>query len=148
MALAAVGGVLLVVLLVAAGTRPSPLWHSLGVLLAVGAAAAAIAVVAHPWRRWRGDEAVARYVGERSGDGDLVLSAVELARALERQAHEGTQEEPGPSDAPLLVGSPSLARAHVEQAAARLSSPANRGLVPLAPARRRTLALASTLLLY
>ena len=80
---AAVAGLAGLVLLGVAGAgRPSPWWAlaGWGFGAAVVAATAGIGIAA--FRRWRADEAVARFVGQRTASGDLVLSAVELGGLL------------------------------------------------------------------
>ena len=85
-ALVLVGGAALsfAYLLMAGAGQPSPAWRTGFVALVVVASATALAALLRPLGRWRRDEPVARFVGERTGSGDLVLSAIELGSSLSR----------------------------------------------------------------
>lgn len=138
LALALSGPCLFGLLWVAAGASPGPLWRVLGGLTGGGALLLAAIAVGRALRRFRHDEPVARLVGERTGEGDFLLSAVELSRALPELV------------ARPELGSPELARAHLAEAARRITaqgaSPAQ--VAPWLPPRNRLIAAGLVAALY
>ncbi|MSP62965.1 MAG: DUF4175 family protein [Myxococcales bacterium] len=118
-------GAALVLLCGAALLGPSAVWRTLGWLLGLGAIAGLARAVALPLAAWRRDEAVARFVGERTGTGDLFQSATELAATL-----PALEAEP--------VVSAELVRALLRAAASRARQLDVHALVDLRRARRRS----------
>ncbi len=128
-AFAAAAGALLGVLVGAGLFGPAPVWRSLGWAIVVGALVAGGRAVLKPLFAWRGDEAVARFVGKATGTGDLLLSASELGAAFERLGSYGASTE--------------LARAVIAQALDRSRSIDPKRLIDLRPARRASAAAAA-----
>jgi hypothetical protein len=126
-ALAVVAGAMLVLIALAATAHPSTAWRSAWWSFVLGALVALAWAAGRPFLslRLRADEPVARIVGERTGAGDLYVSAVELARAL-----PSLEAEPA-------LGSAELARAHLAAAVSRLDGTEPGALVELRPDWRR-----------
>ena len=119
----------MLLLCLAGGARPSAAWRvGWWVVVGLGSAAAGATLIG-PLGRWRGDDKVARFVDDRTGAGDLYLSAVELAAAI-----PGFESQP-------QSGSPGLARAHLSSAAQRLSKADPAAMVEWLPSRRRRAAV-------
>ncbi len=103
-----IGVGVLVVMLAGAALVPGAGWRPLALLLLGGGLGAAGVMTVRAATRWRRDDAVARFVGERApGVGDDLWSAIELERELPKLDAD-----------PLLA--PSLVRAHRERVAERL----------------------------
>lgn len=129
--IAAVGGIMGFALLWwAAGERSVVTLQAAPLVLATLSAAAWVCALLWMLRRWRGTSTLARFVGERAGLGDRVLSAVELAPRIHVDAEQGS----------------SLARAHVAETARQLAEVAPRAVAPLWPSRPRAMAAATILL--
>ena len=98
----------LALLLCGAALAPGAGWRPLALLLAGGGLGVAGVLGVRAAARWRRDDAVARFVGERAPEiGDDLWSAIELERELPKLEAN-----------PLL--SPALVRAHRERVAGKL----------------------------
>ncbi|MCA1664763.1 MAG: hypothetical protein LC659_10915 [Myxococcales bacterium] len=108
---------LLTLLLCGAALLPGAAWRPLALLLTGGGVGVAGVIAVRAAKRWRRDDAVARFIGERvPGVGDDLWSAIELEREL-----------PKLESNPLL--SPELVRAHRQRVAERVRAIDPRSLV-------------------
>ena len=107
----------LTLLILGAALLPGAAWRPLALLLTGGGIGVAGVLTVRASARWRRDDAVARFIGERvPGVGDDLWSAIELERELPKLEAN-----------PLL--SPELVRAHRERVAERVRAIDPRSLV-------------------